>query len=193
MNRERSFMSIRHAILGFLSWTPLTGYDLKKLFADSEVLYWSGNNHQIYRALVELHDENLVTRDIQQQENRPARKIYSITEKGLAELRDWLHSTPELPQLRDPFLIQLAWADQLSAGELETLLGTYEEELALKLLMLSAENQRHDVSPRRTPRETYLWGMITENQVAHYEQELAWVRKLRKELRETPTTKETMP
>jgi DNA-binding PadR family transcriptional regulator len=186
-------MSIRHAILGFLSWTPLTGYDLKKLFADSEVLPWSGNNNQIYRALVELHDEDLVTRDVQQQESRPARKVYGITEKGRAELRQWLHSVPELPQLRDPFLIQLAWADQLSADELDTLLGTYEEELSVKLLMLRAENQRHDVSPRRTPRETYLWAMITENRVLHFEQELAWVRKLREELREMPTTKETMP
>jgi len=186
-------MSIRHAILGFLSWTPLTGYDLKKLFADSEVLYWSGNNNQIYRALVELHNQNLATRDVQQQESRPARKLYSITEKGLAELRQWLHSTPELPQLRDPFLIQLAWADQLSAEELDSLLGTYEEELALKLLMLRAENQRHDVSPRRTPRETYLWDMITGNRVAHLEQELAWARELRKELREMPITKEARP
>ena len=54
-----------------------------------------------------------------------------------------------------------------------------------------AQTQQHDVSPQRTPRETYLWDMITENWVSHYEQELAWVRRLRKELREMPTTKET--
>ena len=184
-------MSIRHAILGFLSWMPLTGYDLKKLFAESEVLYWSGNSNQIYKALVDLHNENLVTRDVQQQEDHPARKIYSITDKGLTELKAWLRSTPELPQLRDPFLTQLAWADQLSADELDSVLHGYEEELALKVLMIRAQKQRHDVSPQRTPREIYLWDMITENWGSHYEQELAWVRRLRRGLAAMSTTEET--
>jgi len=36
----------------------------------------------------------------------------------------------------------------------------------------------------RTPRERYLWEMISENWIASYETELAWVRKLRKDLPE---------
>jgi hypothetical protein len=35
--------------------------------------------------------------------------------------------------------------------------------------------------------------MITGNRVAHLEQELAWARELRKELREMPITKEARP
>ncbi|RPI32756.1 MAG: DUF4180 domain-containing protein, partial [Chloroflexota bacterium] len=42
-------MDIKFAILGYLSWRPFSGYDLKKLFADSAAFYWSGNNNQIYR------------------------------------------------------------------------------------------------------------------------------------------------
>ena len=40
-------MTIKYAMLGFLSWRPLAGYDIKKLMVDSPVLYWSGNNNQI--------------------------------------------------------------------------------------------------------------------------------------------------
>ena len=69
-------MSIKHAILGFLSWSPLTGYDLKKRFMGSTTLYWSGNNNQIYRSLVDLHQNGFVTKEVQQQEKLPARKIY---------------------------------------------------------------------------------------------------------------------
>ena len=44
-------MIIDYAILGLLSWKPLTGYDVKRVMQDSPFLYWSGNNNQIYKAL----------------------------------------------------------------------------------------------------------------------------------------------
>ena len=44
-------MTLEYAILGLLSWKPFSGYDLKKIFSDSPIYYWSGNNNQIYRTL----------------------------------------------------------------------------------------------------------------------------------------------
>jgi DNA-binding PadR family transcriptional regulator len=175
-------MSIKYAILGFLSQAPLTGYELKKLFAESATLHWSGNNNQIYRTLVDLHKENLVTKEVQYQENHPPRKIYTITEKGLSELKQWVLSTPELPQLKNTFLVQLAWADQLEPGELDALLGKYEEEVHVQLLMFRQQERRKNTLPARTPRETYLWRMIGQNWLSFYERELNWVRQLRQEL-----------
>ncbi|MBN2533337.1 MAG: PadR family transcriptional regulator [Spirochaetales bacterium] len=177
-------MNIKYTILGFLSWRPLTGYDLKKLFIDTIFIYWSGNNNQIYRTLVQLHHEKLVTNEVQHQENGPTRKIYTITEKGLSELRIWVQSTPELPQLRNSFLIQLAWADQLGPEELDTLLKKYEDEIHVQSLMYHEHKKRNLVNPARTKRETYLWSMISDNVIASYEHELAWIRTLRKELGE---------
>jgi PadR family transcriptional regulator, regulatory protein AphA len=177
-------MSIRYAILGFLSWTPLTGYELKKLFVESTILPWSGNNNQIYKTLVELHREALVTLEVQHQETHPSRKIYTITEKGRSELRDWVLSSPEPPQFRNSFLIQLAWADQLKTDELDALLEKYEEEVAIQLSMACEQHQRQTHSPQRTAREAYLWQMIAENQIAFYESDLNWVRRLRHELRD---------
>ena len=175
-------MSIQYAILGFLSWEPLTGYDLKKRFAESDVLYWSGNNNQIYRALVELHRDGLVTQAIHDQPSGPSRKVYTITEKGLAELRAWLMTVPEPPQVRSPFLIQLTWAGQLGAGELEDLLAAYEEEVRVKLLMLREQAQRETGAPERTPRGALLSRAITAHVDDFYQQELDWVRGLRGEV-----------
>ncbi|MFZ3110044.1 MAG: hypothetical protein WA234_05080 [Rectinemataceae bacterium] len=45
-------MSIRYAILGFLSWKPFAGYDLKKLLSNSLSFHWSGNNNQVYGTLL---------------------------------------------------------------------------------------------------------------------------------------------
>lgn len=175
-------MAIRYAILGFLSWEPMTGYDLKKRFAESEILHWSGNSNQIYTALVELHREHLVTREVHDRESGPSRKVYAITDQGRSALRQWVLSSPGLPQLRNPFLVQLAWADLLDAGELDALLEKYEEELHVRLLMLREQNQRTRPAPARTPRETYLWDMIMENRLSFYAHELDWVRQLRRAL-----------
>jgi PadR family transcriptional regulator AphA len=184
-------MSIEFAILGLLSWRSLSGYDLKKMFQDSVGLYWSGNNNEIYRTLVNLHKESQVSMEVLPQENLPARKIYSITEKGRSELRRWLLATTDLPQVKHTLLIQLAWADQLSAAELDELLGRYEDELMTQLLMSRLQGKQRtdsrakphqvylDVSQARTEREAYLWGMIQQNWSSYYENELSWLRMLR--------------
>ena len=175
-------MSIKYAILGFLSWQPATGYDLKKMFAESDMLYWSGNNNQIYRALVDLHKNGLVTKEVEHQESLPSRKIYTITTEGLAELKKWVQTQPELPQLKNSFHVQLSWANQLDDQELDALLAAYEEEIYVKCKMMKEQERRSLFTPNRTPRETHLWAKITENWVAFYERELAWVRNLRQGL-----------
>ncbi|MEQ8173672.1 MAG: PadR family transcriptional regulator [Syntrophomonadaceae bacterium] len=172
-------MNIKFAILGFLSWKPFSGYDLKKIFVQSQSLYWSGNNNQIYRSLVQLHQEGLVESEIQLQENNPARKLYTITALGRSALEEWLKGPPEPLQLRNTFLIQLSWADQLDDNELDNLLSAYEEELELQLLIHTEREKRGSPNPARTDREKYLWQMISLNWSAVYQNELSWVRQLR--------------
>lgn len=157
------------------------------MFADSATLHWSGNNNQIYKTLIELHKENLVTQAIQHQEDHPSRKIYTITDKGLSELRQWVLTAPELLLVKHSFLIQLAWADQLTADELDALLGKYEEEVYAQLLLLQMQSQRKINVPDRTSRERYLWDMVMKNWISLYDNELKWVRQLRLELREMET------
>jgi PadR family transcriptional regulator, regulatory protein AphA len=176
-------MSIKYAILGLLSWKPSTGYDLKKIFEQSSSMYWSGNNNQIYKTLVQLLDESLVTNETLHQENSPSKKIYTITPKGSAELGEWVRSSPEVPELRKTFLIQLAWADSLNTDELDGLLSRYEYEVEMQLLMQQEQQRRGLYSPKRTRRETYLWDMIGKNILSSYKNELDWVHEIRKELK----------
>ena len=68
-------MDLRSAILGLLSWQPASGYDLKRIISDSDIFYWSGNNNQIYKSLLELLKEGLVTYQVQLQDSLPAKKI----------------------------------------------------------------------------------------------------------------------
>jgi DNA-binding PadR family transcriptional regulator len=186
-------MDIQFAILGYLSWQPMSGYDLKKFISESDLFYWSGNNNQIYYSLIRLHKDGLVTQQVQQQESLPAKKIYTITEAGRAELRQWLLARPELPEFLNNFAIQLAWAEPLSAAEIDGLLAQYEEEIAvqvqMRLAQMDAPRQAHrdlrpGEAPERSPREVYLWRKIAENRLGLYQHELVWVRQVRSELNE---------
>ena len=47
-------MSLEHAILGFLNYKPLSGYDLKKIFDTSVRHFWAADQSQIYRTLNRL-------------------------------------------------------------------------------------------------------------------------------------------
>ena len=169
-------MSLKYAILGFLEWKSLAGYDLKKMFRGSVSLYWSGNNNQIYGTLDKLKKEKLVTMQVHMQETSPPRKVYSITQKGRDELREWLSSPPALPLLKHSLLVQLAWSDQLTREELVSICRIYEEKVSHHLALLKGTKQREYVSTGRTPRERFLWSKILENGIRFYSGELDWIR-----------------
>jgi DNA-binding PadR family transcriptional regulator len=177
-------MSIKHVLLGFLDWMPLSGYDLKKKMAEVPSHYWSGSNNQIYRTLVGLHRDGLASVAIEPQAEAPARKVYALTEAGRSELRQWLLSAPPLPEIKNHFLIQLAWVEPLSDEELDTLLAQYEEKLQIEILMLAERQRRGPLSPQRTRREAYLWDAIDARWRAFYENERDWVRQVRSTLRD---------
>jgi len=179
-------MSIKHAVLGLLSWQPLSGYDLKKRISSSTAFYWSGNNNQIYKTLIQLQEEGLVTFEEHFQEKGPAKKVYSVTPQGQEELRKWALSTPQVPEVRNTFLIQLAWANELSGEELNSLIDQYDEEVSMHLLMHEEQTRRGSDAPHRTAREAYMWQMISENTTTFLKNELNWARKLRHELKDRP-------
>jgi PadR family transcriptional regulator, regulatory protein AphA len=182
-------VDIQYAILGLLSWKPFSGYDLKKIIADSDLFYWSGNNNQIYYSLVHLHQQGWVSQEIEYQETLPAKKIYTITELGRAQLRNWSLIPPELPEFHNNFLIQLAWTDQLSGGELDDLLAKYEEEIEIQYKMRMAQVANPALSPDRIKREQIVWKAIFQNIQSAYRNELTWVRQLRSDLKDDPGPK----
>lgn len=183
-------MSIKLAILGILSWKPSTGYELKKIFEDSSFMYWSGNNNQIYKALMNMENEELVTSDVVHQYNSPSKKIYTITEEGLRELKNWLVSTPEAPEIKKTFLVQFAWSDMLNNHDLSDVLSKYENEIKLQLIIQKEKARRALHSPNRSTRESLIWEMISENIISTYNNELKWVCETRKKLFENEVMEE---
>jgi DNA-binding PadR family transcriptional regulator len=177
-------MSIKFVILGYLSWKPQTGYDLKKVIADSEVLPWTANNNQIYRALVQLHEDQWVTKTIEDQVGAPDRHVYTITEKGQDALVDWIQEDPGLPHAKKPFFHQLMWADYLPGVVIDRMLEIYQEMVADKLFLIRVQADRKTNAPIRSEREKFIWDRIYKNWIDQYQIEVAWTRQLRKDLKE---------
>ena len=131
-------MSLDHAILGFLSYAPLTGYDLKKVFDSSVRHFWYADQSQIYRTLSRLTDNQLVQMELVEQTDRPDRKVYHITEVGRKELHEWLTGPFPMQQPHSGPLVQIFFSGQLSNEELlerfqtavqifQTILSTYDQ------------------------------------------------------------------
>jgi PadR family transcriptional regulator, regulatory protein AphA len=184
VKKGENIMSIHYAILGLLSDKPLTGYDMKKLIQDSPFMPWSGNNNQVYKALMELNNEGFVTNEIYHQDRSPSKKIYTITNDGLKELKNWLRSPPMLPEFKKNFLLQLAWSEYLEDEELELMLTSYELDLE-RMILLEQERSLGYYSPSRNKREKIIWDSIYKNMIKSYENELVWLKELREELTQT--------
>lgn len=182
---RRLNMSINHAILGILSYKSMTGYDLKKVIQNSTFMHWSGNNNQIYKSLTELLNKGLVTNEVKHQDGSPTKKIYMITNEGVAALKEWVLSPSELGEIKKPFLVQLAWSKQLNTSELNMLLDGYENQIKIQLLM-NQSNKNKDFSPNRTELETTIWCFINDNIRRTYENELRWIEDLRIAIANTP-------
>jgi PadR family transcriptional regulator, regulatory protein AphA len=123
-----------------------------------------------------------VTNEIHHQESSPSKKVYTITKEGLEELKEWVISSPEPPEFKKMFLVQLAWSNQLNAEEINTLLSNYENEIRMQILMHQEKKRRETFSPNRTSREAHVWDLIYENVLSSFENELSWIQKARKEI-----------
>lgn len=123
-------MSLAHAILGLLQQEERTGYDLKTSCFDRCIAHlWPADQAQIYRTLDKLVGQGWITCTVEIQSDRPNRKVYSVTEAGQAELIRWLQCPQPLPTVREPLLIQMYFAAQLSNDAIIHLL---EQQLAAR-------------------------------------------------------------
>lgn len=177
-------VTIDYTILGMLSWKPMTGYDMKRMMQDSPVMYWSGNNNQIYKALVQLLDMGYVTNELQYQESAPNKKVYSITDSGKAALEAWILETePEIPEFKKAFLIQISWAGLMEKEKIDQLLARYEEQVREQIAMRQEEKRRQKYFPNRSEQERYVWDQIYDNLCQSYEAELQWTVQFREGLK----------
>jgi PadR family transcriptional regulator AphA len=173
-------MSLEYAILGFLNYAPMTGYDLKKMFDDSVRHFWYADQSQIYRTLNRLNEKGWVSRDIIEQETRPDRKEYSITDSGREALRQWLVSQPNEGAPHSSPLIQVFFAGQFP-DEVVVKMFEFADQVMDRMLAEYGEIPEKIEEYRsmlHSDREMYFWNATLDLGVRIAKAQQEWARDL---------------
>lgn len=182
-------MPLEHAILAFIDFQPTSGYDLKKYFDVSVAHFWSATQSHIYKSLEGLEKKGWVESQVIQQEGKPNRKEYQITDDGRAELRRWLTTPLPFEQTRHSWLIQIFFSHFSSNEEIAALLETRMEHIRAELQALRGEVQGgldQNAEQIGVERAHQLWQMTLDYGIDFYEFELAWHAKALKTVRDLP-------
>jgi len=95
-----------YAILGLLARESLSGYDLRNRMRDRVGFFWEARHSQIYPELARLEEGRLVTHRVVEQQDRPDKKVYTITEAGIEALEEWLIEAPRPRPTRDELVLK---------------------------------------------------------------------------------------
>ena len=88
-----------YVILGFLMKGHKHGYEIHRDFSSRLSPVWFAGMSHIYALLKRLEETGQVTSNVEIQENRPPRRVYSITPKGREKFLEWLYGP--IRQIRD--------------------------------------------------------------------------------------------
>ncbi|MEM7172203.1 MAG: PadR family transcriptional regulator [Pseudomonadota bacterium] len=116
-------MDVKTLCLGVLSQGDASGYEIKKAFEEGPFAHiHAASFGSIYPALEALRGVGQVACRQLSQDKRPDKKLFSITEAGLAAFEKTLLSEPSPDKTRSDFLFILFFAQHLPAEKLARLL-----------------------------------------------------------------------
>jgi len=140
MRRAPPVSLLGYALLGLIHGKPSCGYDLRKIFAETAMGNYSSSPGAIYPALERLQSQSLIRGAVEDSAGLRRRRIYRITTKGAARLREWLERPIEKNDVMrggQELMLRFAFiGDILGPGaaiaflrQFRALLGAYTSEL----------------------------------------------------------------
>lgn len=156
-------MSVPMAILGLLEPQPTHGFAIKRrydaLIGGRELKYG-----QVYATLARLERNGLASGVGVERGEGADRKVYAITESGVAEFETWL-STPQLPQTRPAELITRVVLALVAGRPAEPILDGQRRVYLDRMRELTAARGTADQIAR----------VLADYEAAHLEADLRWI------------------
>ncbi|MCK5148307.1 PadR family transcriptional regulator [bacterium] len=166
--------TVKYAILGLLNMEPMSGYDIKKHIETGIKHFWNMSYGSIYPRLNKLTQEQLVTKKIINQEGKPNRIIYSITEKGEDELYGWQTQGTEIAQKYDTLLLKIFISQNLSRDEQIALINDYREKIEEKFLFFK-KSESDFLKKSYESEKRFLYYITLRSGILNYEAKLKWM------------------
>ncbi len=173
-------MPLEHAILAFIEYQPMSGYDLKKFFDVSVAHFWSAAQSHIYKSLEGLEKKGWAEAHVIQQDGKPNRKEFQITDTGRAELRRWVVTPIPMEPVREAMLIQVFFSHFSTNEEITGLLEARMKEMRehLQILRTSAQAAINENAKQiGIERARQLWQVTLDYGIDYYEFQLKWYEK----------------
>ncbi|MDX3800410.1 PadR family transcriptional regulator [Streptomyces sp. AK04-3B] len=120
-------MALRNAVMAALLEGEASGYDLAKGFDATVANFWMSTPQQLYRELERMEAEGLVTARLVEQERRPNKRLFSLTETG----REAVHAYTAEPLgkpavIRDELMVKVQCLD---AGDIDAVREAITERM----------------------------------------------------------------
>jgi DNA-binding PadR family transcriptional regulator len=160
------------AVLGLLSEDPLYGYTIEKKIGERGMRRWTDIGFSsIYYVLKRLERRNLITSSCEQQEDKPARKIYTITEEGREIMQEKVRQLlSRSRRIASPFDLGIANLWLLPPHEVVACLQERTCELDNALDHVRSLRGQHEVD-----NKPYFVLALTDRAAAHIAIEKQWV------------------
>ncbi|MGW2631189.1 PadR family transcriptional regulator [Streptomyces chattanoogensis] len=111
-------MALRHAVLAALLEGETNGYELAKTFDVGVANFWYAQPQQLYAELTRLEKDGLISGREIVQDNRPNKRVFRVTDAGLAELDDFAAASAKPSFVRDDLLVKVQAADHVDPAVL---------------------------------------------------------------------------
>ncbi|MEV5845691.1 PadR family transcriptional regulator [Streptomyces sp. NPDC051985] len=136
-------MALRNAVMAALLEGEASGYDLAKGFDATVANFWTATPQQLYRELERMEAEGLVSARVVEQERRPNKRLFSLTEAGREAVRAYTAEPPARPSVvRDELLVKVQCADAGDLAAVRTAVAARIEWAAAKLARYERIRQR---------------------------------------------------
>ncbi|MEU5777900.1 PadR family transcriptional regulator [Streptomyces venezuelae] len=109
-------MALRHAVLAALLDGEYSGYQLAKGFDIGVANFWHALPQQLYAELTKLEAEGLVAGREVVQEGRPNKRLFRVTDEGLAEMERFAARAAKPSFIRDDLLVKVQAVDGVAAA-----------------------------------------------------------------------------
>jgi DNA-binding PadR family transcriptional regulator len=161
---------MRYPFLALLAAGPAHGYELKQ-----EVEQRFGrllpplNAGQIYTTLGRLERDGLVRGDRVEQNGRPNKRVYALTDAGRSSLEEWLAEPAPGTRLKDEFFMKLVLAGFTGVADPKLLIERQRREYLQSLRDLDqlADARRGDGDPATE--------LLIEGAALHLQADLKWL------------------
>ena len=152
----------------------MSGYDLRKTIKQSISNFWQEGYGQIYPTLKDLTAEGLATLELQPQTGKPNRQVYTLTEKGLSELKRWLgEPVTELSPTRNELLLKLFFGRLGKSEDNLHHLSRYRAVLEARLAQFEAVQAQIQTEPDPLGDKPY-WLMTLRSAIHALRAGIAW-------------------